>query len=900
AAGNFAQWTVALGSAMPVVGSLALSFGSGTATAGADFTNALAFSTNGGASWTAYSSAVAIPANTTSLLVRAAILDDSVYEASESVVLNATLSATGRTSSTGTGSVTITETDLPGLNISGNSVAEGGYAQWTVALGSAMPVAGSLSLGFGSGTATAGSDFTNALQVSTNGGSTWTAYSSALSIPANTTSLLVRAATIENTRFEGNETIVLNATLSATGRTSSTGTGTATILDDDLPGLNISGNSVAEGGYAQWTVALGSAMPVAGSLSLGFGSGTATAGSDFTNALQVSTNGGTTWTAYSSAVAIPANTTSLLVRAATIENTRFEGNETIVLNATLSATGRTSSTGTGTATILDDDLPGLCVTGNSVLEGGCAQWTVSLGDAMPVAGYVTLGLGAGTANAADLQYPQWQEVSTDGGRSWNWYYNGTNIAIAAGTRSLLVRTPTNEDCAIENDETVVLQATLSASGRTASSASGAAVILNDDVVGASINNISVREAGGSGQQNPDENDCTKATFTVSLSQATNRDVVIAWETREGTATDITTGTNWHGNGGRDFISDAGTVTIRAGQTTATITILVTPDNRSEQAEQFSVVLTSATNARISDSTGVCTIQANVSPLVLDLDGDGVETISASAGVWFDNDASGTARKVGWAGADDGLLVRDLNEDGRINDGAELFGTGTSDGRGGKSEHGFAALGLLDDNHDGLIDNRDAAWKELQVWKDADSDGVTDQGELISLAALGIRSLSLQHETSDAVQNGNQMLLQGQYTDASGARREMTDVFWGIADEDGATELVPVSRAMGAAESLADAGARVWAPGAGDGNVLIRGFDAEHDVIDLRGILPDETSDLGSLLSLRRDGNTTVIDMHAAGGADDRQIVLAGVDLLGERSASEALDDLLRKQQLMTA
>ena len=72
------------------------------------------------------------------------------------------------------------------------------------------------------------------------------------------------------------------------------------------------------------------------------------------------------------------------------------------------------------------------------------------------------------------------------------------------------------------------------------------------------------------------------------------------------------------------------------------------------------------------------------------------------------------------------------------------------------------------------------------------------------------------------------------------------------------------------------------------------------MIHLRGRLPYTAIGLSTLLCLRRDSNTTVIDMHGAGGADDRQIVLAGVDLLGERSASEALDDLLRKQQLMTA
>ena len=62
-----------------------------------------------------------------------------------------------------------------------------------------------------------------------------------------------------------------------------------------------------------------------------------------------------------------------------------------------------------------------------------------------------------------------------------------------------------------------------------------------------------------------------------------------------------------------------------------------------------------------------------SPLVLDLDGDGVETTSVENGTHFDHDGNDFAEKSGWVGSDDGLLVRDINGNGVIDDGTELFG-----------------------------------------------------------------------------------------------------------------------------------------------------------------------------------------------------------------------------------
>lgn len=67
---------------------------------------------------------------------------------------------------------------------------------------------------------------------------------------------------------------------------------------------------------------------------------------------------------------------------------------------------------------------------------------------------------------------------------------------------------------------------------------------------------------------------------------------------------------------------------------------------------------------------------NGSPLILDLDGDGIETSGVKDGAWFDHKGDGFAEQTGWVGKDDGLLVMDRNGNGRIEAGSELFGDST--------------------------------------------------------------------------------------------------------------------------------------------------------------------------------------------------------------------------------
>ncbi len=124
------------------------------------------------------------------------------------------------------------------------------------------------------------------------------------------------------------------------------------------------------------------------------------------------------------------------------------------------------------------------------------------------------------------------------------------------------------------------------------------------------------------------------------------------------------------------------------------------------------------------------------PLVLDLDGDGIETLSAAqAGVHFDGDGDYFAEATGWLDPDDGFLVWDRDGSGTIDDVSEMFG--------GPGVSAFDELAQYDDNADGVIDANDAVFAELAVWRDRDVDGLTGAGELIGLTALGIVSLDTQ-------------------------------------------------------------------------------------------------------------------------------------------------------------
>jgi hypothetical protein len=161
------------------------------------------------------------------------------------------------------------------------------------------------------------------------------------------------------------------------------------------------------------------------------------------------------------------------------------------------------------------------------------------------------------------------------------------------------------------------------------------------------------------------------------------------------------------------------------------------------------------------------------PIILDLDGDGLETVGLASNVYFDFDGDGVLTKTGWAGANDALLVWDRNGNGRIDTGAELFGDFTVLPNGTLAPNGFAALAVLDANGDGVIDASDPAFAELKLWRDTSQDGKTGTGELISLADAGIVSLNLVHTLKNqTLANGNTLAREGTFTRADGSSSGM--------------------------------------------------------------------------------------------------------------------------------
>jgi len=159
------------------------------------------------------------------------------------------------------------------------------------------------------------------------------------------------------------------------------------------------------------------------------------------------------------------------------------------------------------------------------------------------------------------------------------------------------------------------------------------------------------------------------------------------------------------------------------------------------------------------------------PVFLDLNRDGIidpillssnKKKSESNSLKFDWTADGIPDQTAWVGPKDGMLVIDLAEDGSAGpDGkidqpneiafalwktedervAELKEKGIDDtGRPVTDLEGLRWA--FDTNHDNILDSRDARWNEFRVWQDANQNGITDAGELMTMDQAGIRLINL--------------------------------------------------------------------------------------------------------------------------------------------------------------
>lgn len=103
---------------------------------------------------------------------------------------------------------------------------------------------------------------------------------------------------------------------------------------------------------------------------------------------------------------------------------------------------------------------------------------------------------------------------------------------------------------------------------------------------------------------------------------------------------------------------------------------------------------------------------------------------------------------------DGILTLDLNGDGLITNGGELFGNHTLLKDGTFAKNGFEALAQYDDTGDGVIDFKDLICASLLMWQDFDQNGISTANELATLASLGITKIYLKNLDASELKQQN--------------------------------------------------------------------------------------------------------------------------------------------------
>lgn len=179
------------------------------------------------------------------------------------------------------------------------------------------------------------------------------------------------------------------------------------------------------------------------------------------------------------------------------------------------------------------------------------------------------------------------------------------------------------------------------------------------------------------------------------------------------------------------------------------------------------------------------------PLILDLNANGLTSVSLTdSHTYFDYGADGHKEHTAWIEKGDALLVRDINNDGIINNGSELFGDHTKLADASLASDGYAALAQYDTNNDAIIDKKDTGFSQLKLWKDTNQNGKTDAGEVIDLSVAGITSLSLNRADGSVyaqnTENGNILTNETNYSTLT-STGTMRDVWFKIDATDTITD-----------------------------------------------------------------------------------------------------------------
>ena len=238
------------------------------------------------------------------------------------------------------------------------------------------------------------------------------------------------------------------------------------------------------------------------------------------------------------------------------------------------------------------------------------------------------------------------------------------------------------------------------------------------------------------------------------------------------------------------------------------------------------------------------------PILLDLDGDGFETVPLDeSSAFFDINGDGYRNNMGWLSGDDGFLAYDKNGDGLIAESDELSFTSYVEG----ARTDLEGLRHFDSNEDGVLDKNDAEWVKFGVWRDLDQDGEVDESEFESMEDVGIASLTLSHndglteeEREQKLADGEVIVGEGVYAKQDGSEGKFADAIlqysdfgWkeegddkiSIRSESGQQVLVSTAGEVGADVVLSDMGWNITGYISGDMDDILKAGKNRHVILD---------------------------------------------------------------------